>query len=253
MDVRKEAKQILMSEGLSENAAKTYLALLSMGSGNLSGISTQTKLHPQSVKNSLLELTKHSLVTKVGHKLSRTLYKPVAPYIVSRRIHDRHERYVKLLPDLAELFRQKKTRFFSAYEGPQALANQLFNFLDSMQDGSTLYIQSYPGQRFADNLGNLYERLETLRITKKVSKHVLVGNKEAKSLKDRPDLLNEAKSEHRLNKLVDGPQVTFISGERVLYYFADMSEPTVVVIESKEYATQALKLFTHLWAPSPKF
>jgi hypothetical protein len=64
--------------------------------------------------------------------------------------------------------------------------------------------------------------------------------------------MREAKSEYRSSPTIEGPQVTFISDNKVLYYMSDQSEPTTVVLESKKYAEQSSKLFTHLWSVAHK-
>ncbi len=247
MSTKSEVKSILEAEGLSPNAARVYLALLGMGSGTFSSIATRSGLHPQSVKNSILELKQQGLVSGVGHKLSRTLYKPAPPYLLSRRMHERHERYVKLLPELVRTFESQKTRFFSAYQTKQACLSHLELFVESMPRGSTLRIKSFPGTRFIEYLATTYEALEKVRLSKNISKQVLLGPADVRLMQARPDALREVRSAYRQHKAIEGSLVTFISPGRVFQFFFDVSEPTCTVLESKQFAESELRLFEYLW------
>lgn len=252
MNVRNEAKQILMAEGLSENASRTYLTLLAMGSGNLSGIASRVNLHPQSVKNALVELGRDGLVSSVGHKLSRTLFKPAPPYAISKRLHERHESYIKLLPELAKTFRQAKTRFFSVYEGKQTFVHHLIAFIQNMRQESKLRVLSYPGGRFDTLLESKYSTFEALRQEARITKQVLISYRDRSSMRERQDLLREPASEYRAHPAVDGPLVEFISDQGIFFYFHDPSEPAITIVESKEYASQSSRLFDNLWQTAKK-
>lgn len=246
MNALNVAKSVWMAEGLSDNAADVYLALLQLGSGNLSTVSKKAKLHPQSVKNALQELKKEALVSVVGHKLSRELYRAAPPFLISQRMHARYERYIKLLPELVAMHRENTTRFFEVYEGRSAFVRHARAFLTAMEQGSTLRILAHPGLRFPTLFQNHYEEWEDLRKQKNIQKLSLVNYRDLHAFK-QSSLGKEEKSLYRSHVAVDGPQLQFIDRERMLHFFFDSSEPTTVIIESKQHAQQALRLFNTLW------
>lgn len=244
------AEELIAREGISSNAAKVYISLLALGSGNISQIALKTSLHPQSAKNALQELVKQGLASAVAHKLSRSVYRPTPPYVISQRMHERHERYTKILPELQALLRENTTRFSSVYEGKGAFIRETYRLLNDLPSSATLFIAAHPGVRFINLFEGKYEAWEHHRVSKGVGKHALLSKHELHSFRQRPDLQKEARSEYRSHSAIEGPHIEFITPFRLIHFFYDSSEPTTLVIESKEHARQSIRLFTYLWKES---
>lgn len=247
---KKAILKLLSEEGLGQNEAKVYYALLGLGSGNLSTIAERSKIHPQSVKNALRDLKKVGLVSKTNHKLTRALYSPAPPYTISQRIHSRHERFVEVLPSLQKMYRQNTSRLISVYEGLPAFQRHLQIFIENLKRGECIRVLNHPGERILDILPNSYDRIESARLKNSNSKMALVDQGDLNSFRQRPDITEELNSEYRSSPRSTGPMISFISNGSVISYFADQAEPTTFIIESKEYAKQSILIFDYLWASS---
>lgn len=246
-----EIRKLLQEEGLSENAARVYLALITSGSGNLSTLSSAAKLHPQSVKNALTELDKFGLLSRINHKLSRSLFQPAPPYVISQRIKSRYDRYVEALPQLQVAYRAKTSRFSSVYRGAPAFREHLALFVSSLPDGATLSILGHPGERLSAWLGSSYEQIEKVRIAKKIKKNVIISYRDTHAFREQL-FVREKDSSYRKHPAIEGPLVQFVSESGVLYHFADQSEPTTHIILSDTHARGALRLFASLWKEATK-
>lgn len=247
MDVANETRTILEGEGLSSNAARVYLALLRLGSGSLSAVASRARLHPQSVKNGIRELQQEGLVTHVDYKLARTLFRPVPPFTIAKRLRQKQERFSRALPELQKLYREKTARFVRIHEGIDGFRQLYATFWESVGEKSVVDVSAHPGTRLLASLGDVYSQTEELRRTRGISKRVLVSPSVRKVLLRRPDIVQELNADYRVHQAAAGPMMQCIARDRVLLYLFDFSEPTTLLVEGQSFSAQVQRVFDCLW------
>lgn len=99
---REELQQI----GLSKNEAKIYEALLTLGTANISSISSVGKVNRRNVYDSLENLLKKNLVIVVRKKAGN-LYKAAEPKRLYEMLQTQKQKISKVLPDIKKLYNLK--------------------------------------------------------------------------------------------------------------------------------------------------
>ncbi len=132
------AQSVIQNAGVSANAAKIYTALLRKGKGNYSSLATATGLHPQSVKNAMRELTDQQFVVRLDHKLAQTLWRPVPPFEIAKRLRQQYEDFAKALPSLQGLFRQHPGTLVRVSAGWDEVIIHLKSHIENVRRGNTI-------------------------------------------------------------------------------------------------------------------
>ncbi len=99
---REELQQV----GLSKNEAKIYEALLSLGTANISSISSVGKVNRRNVYDSLDNLLKKNLVHIVREKTGN-LFKAAEPKRLYEMLQTQKQKIAKVLPDIKKLYNLK--------------------------------------------------------------------------------------------------------------------------------------------------
>lgn len=243
-----EAKEVLRSEGLSNNASTCYLGLLKTGSTNLSGLAAATRLHPQSVKNALGELVDRGLVTRLDHKVTQSLWRPVPPYEIAHRLRQKVDRFARLMPALQELYREKTAHFLRVYGGVDHPFHHYQRLLQRLPEGSLISIVGLARARIEATTNDEYRTAEEIRQRKKIRKQVVVGPHLANALRRQPHLMHEPLAEYKILPAAEGRMTIMTAPNEALLMFFDPSEPMTISISGKKYAEQFQKQFALMWS-----
>lgn len=212
-----QAATIIQSAGVSENAAKIYTALLRKGRGNYSSLATATGLHPQSVKNTMRELTAQQFVARLDHKVAQTLWRPVPPFEIARRLRQNYENFAKTLPALQGLFRQHPATLVRVSAGWSEVIGHLNNHIESIRRGQTIAFYGTSWETVIREKSQDWVELESQSRRRGI----------------RWQRIPTGKS--------DGPVSLAISEKRITVFIHDPTESVVITIDQARAARQLRK------------
>lgn len=214
------AQSIIQMTGVTANAAKIYLALLRRGQGNYSSLATATGLHPQSVKNGLRELIEAKYVMRLDHKLTQTLWRPIPPYEIVKRLKKQYEEFSQAVPMLQGLFRQNPTTLIRVSAGVNEVLAHLGRMIDSTKSGAVIKFIGANWYRFSNDQPVGWSEIIQQAAKKRV----------------RLSMVKMSKT------MPAGPLALALTDQATLFFIFDPTESTVITIGQKRLAKQLQQL-----------
>ena len=238
-----EELQILEECGLSQNQAKVYLALLSLGSSTATSIIEKSKLHRPNVYDALDQLSKKGLVTHIIQD-STKYFQASSPDSLLNMIKEKETKMRFILPrlKLKEKFSEKKSkaRVFEGINGIKAITEIILENLDSGENVLTFGIPRDVSEKMRTFLSNYHN----LRIEKEITQYHIYNE----NAQERIELLNKmpfTKAAY-LPKEYDSPSTTTIFGDYVSFFIWG-DEPLAILIEDIRMAESYRNYFKLLW------
>lgn len=142
-------ENILLNLGLSEKEAKTYLAILELGSATIKPISTRAGIKRTSVYNFIDHLVELGLVaqTEINHRMH---YKAASPTKLVEIEKERLKRIEAMLPEFLSVYNDDAVKpKISYYEGVEQVRNIGREALNCTKEACYIW----PGAEFTENSG----------------------------------------------------------------------------------------------------
>lgn len=243
-----ELEKTLENLGLSEKEAKTYLALLELGTSTIKPIATSASIKRTAIYYFIDRLVSLGLVTQTEIN-NRMHYSAVNPDRLFEIQNERTEKLSQYLPELQALFNLNPSKpKITYYEGPDQMKNILWEEIGCKKE--TLYI--WPNKDALAMVGGP----EFLKMIdeKRIKKGVWV---KAIRFKNRDIIFdNSASGAKFLRELRFDPfEFTFTMGMSIydsgkVAFFSSKKEGFAVLIESKELEELMRVFFNLLWEKS---
>jgi sugar-specific transcriptional regulator TrmB len=234
-----DKNNILEKLGLTKNESAIYLALLEMGTSNISQISEKISIHRPLIYKAIPSLLEKKLITKT-QKFKSIVYGAEPPNRLETLFDDLKIDFFETLPDLEDAYasseKKPKIRFLEGKDGTKRIFDDVVR---SLKKGDTFYRYSSNknGQEKKDKyVPRIYRKM---RDDKKLQREVITNIQTAKG--KRPDLDRFVKVmpedfgpfEHNVTEIIYGDKVAFI----------DYNSETAMIIESKRIAEFQKQIF----------
>lgn len=234
-----DKNQILMKLGLTKNESAIYLALLEMGTSNISKISEKTSIHRPLVYKAIASLSDKKLVTKT-QKQKSVVYGAEPPNRLETMFDDLKIDFWETLPDLEDTYasseKKPKVRFLEGKDGTKRIFDDVVRSLKK-EEVFYRYSSNKDGNEKKDKyLPRIYRQM---RDEKKLQREVITNEKTA--IHKKPNLNRFVKVmpddfgsfEHNVTEIIYGDKVAFI----------DYNSETAMIIESKRIAEFQKQIF----------
>jgi len=242
-------KEILLEElGLTDKEAKTYLAILELGSSTIKPIADKAGLKRTSIYNFIDHLIELGLVTRTTPS-GTAYYQAISPQRLLELQKERLNKLEQQLPEFMGLFNTlgAKPRI-SYYEGPEQIKNIMRNEPNCKEEACYVW----PGQDVMEMIGGtrFMSGIDKERIKNKVRvRAIRFRDKDITfdTSSQRPEYLRDLRfapptfTTTMCLAIYDTGKVCFISSDR---------EGFGIVLESKELEILAKGLFELLWMQS---
>lgn len=123
----------LQNFGLDEKEAKTYLAVLELGEGNIGRIVKKSGIKRTTLYDVIESLKKKGLLSMVRRD-KRTVYLAEDPRVLEEGLEEKRQKFKKMLPELLSianfLDNKPKIRYFEGNEGIKEVYKDALNFSD---------------------------------------------------------------------------------------------------------------------------
>lgn len=243
-----ELENILENLGLSEKEAKTYLALLELGTSTIKPIATVAGIKRTAIYYFIDKLVAMGLITQseINNRMHYTASSPDRLFEIQQ---ERTNKLKEHLPELQALFNINPTKpRITYFEGPEQMKNILWEEIGCTKE--TLYI--WPNKDALAMIGGA----EFLKMIdqKRIKRGVWV---KAIRFKDRDAIFdNSASGAKFLRELRFDPiEYAFTMGMSIydsgkVAFFSSKKEGFAVLIESKELEELMRVFFNLLWEKS---
>ena len=125
---------ILEELGLSQNEAKIYETLLTLGEATVNEISVRSKIHRRNIYDTMSRLVEKGLTFQVIGK-GDNVYKPVDPNKLMELVEERQRKLQKIMPELISTYNNKpQLEAVYFYKGIEGFKNYLRDVLSSGED-----------------------------------------------------------------------------------------------------------------------
>ena len=238
-----DKNKILEKIGLTKNESAIYLALLDLGTSNISQISEKTSIHRPLIYKALPSLLEKNLITKT-QKLKSVVYGAEPPNRLETMFDDLKIDFYETLPELEDSYasseKRPKVRFLEGKDGTMRIFDDVVRSLKK-SDVFYRYSSNKDGNEKKDKyLPRIYRKM---RDEKKLQREVITNFQTAQHKK--PSLDRFAKImpndfglfEHNVTEIIYGDKVAFI----------DYNSETCMVIESKRIAEFQKQIFQTLY------
>jgi sugar-specific transcriptional regulator TrmB len=238
-----DKNKILEKIGLNKNESAIYLALLEMGTSNISQISEKTSIHRPLVYKAIPSLLDKKLITKT-QKLKSVVYGAEPPNRLESMFDDLKIDFFEILPDLEDAYssseKRPKIRFLEGKDGTKRIFDDVVR---SLKKGDVFYRYSSnkDGNEKKDkSVPRIYRKM---RDEKKLQREVITNAQTA--VHKKPSLDRFAKImpndfgpfDHNVTEIIYGEKIAFI----------DYNTETAMVIESKRIAEFQKQIFQTLY------
>jgi HTH-type transcriptional regulator, sugar sensing transcriptional regulator len=241
-----ELKELNITKG----QAKTYEALLELGSGGIQAIQEKTGHERRAIYDILNKLIEKGLVTFTIEKGIKT-YQLTHPRNLKEQIQKKQESLSELfnkLPLITEKFTAKKQKVHAEiYRGNkalQALINEMLEHKESFWIGGNSGVE-----QIGLEINLFFKRWDKRRVKQKATMYDLVDH--GTYLEDYlPKDLKKHKRNYykycQLPKNLKSPMVIIIFGNKVCQILWS-KQPFAFVLESKEIKDSFMKYFHYFW------
>lgn len=243
-----ELLNALQGIGLSEKAAKVYLAALELNEATVQELARETKLKRTTIYYTLEELTRFGALLETNRR-GKTYYTPALPRELLKRARER----VQDFEDIAELleirkenaFKKPRVYFLHGGIGFKQIWDKIFT------SRAKEYRVITPGENFLDYVKEKYILDEIIQKKKELaiaSKQLITD-----SAYSRRIIAKDAR-ENRVSKLLS-PAHKLSFTEIICDDFAAFISPkfqdTLLIIENELFAKTRRSLFDALWNALP--
>lgn len=231
-----EIRKVLGDVGLSEGEIKVYLALLKLGSVQVSKIKEETNLHRTTIYDFIEKLLNKGLIN-YAIRNNVKYYNATHPNKLLDFITEKEENVREILPSLAKLAETKKEEIkVEVYKGVEGFKVVLNDVIRTGQDMAGFGIDE---MKFKDRFPILMEQHFKKEKTAGIKERLLTSEN-IKFVFDKETTQYRYVSEEFFN-----PTPTIIYGNKVVMM---VWEPlTIVVIENSDLADSYRKHFEMLW------
>jgi HTH-type transcriptional regulator, sugar sensing transcriptional regulator len=233
-------EEILVDLGLSQNEAKVYLCLLTLGMSSITQVADECKLHRANVYDSMKKLVSKGLAAYI-QKDNVTLYEASDPQSLLRIVREKETKLKAILPQLmlSKKFAESKGEAY-IYEGINAFVRLLYDFLEYKEPILAYGIPKTAPDMMKTKIPHFHKERIKLKIP---MKHIYNHN-----AKSRIKYLNtlpycEARV---LPGSFDSQVSTNICGDKVVLALWN-SPVTCILIKNQTVADSYKRYFTLLW------
>ncbi len=234
--------------GLSEKAAKVYVAALELGEATVQDLAKRSKLKRTTVYYVLSELTDAGALVLVKRE-KKWYYQPTAPRAVVRGCRERVSEVEEVLDELEQLqhavFPRPRTYFLYGPSGFKRLWDMIFATSDKE------FLITTPGHTFPEYVHEKYIMKE------------IIGAKRTQGIKSRQLITDSAyarkivakdMNENRTSKFLPS-RYPLLFSEIVCTEFVALASPrfdnVLMVVECESFAQTRRNLFEILWHTLP--
>ncbi len=238
-----KSEQYLANIGLSAYQVKIYLALLDLGTANISELVRATQLHRPIVYQQLELLLEKQLVSFSPKKRGK-IYYAESPERLQLHVDAMTKQFQELLPELKEKYvgktRQPKMRYFS---GEDVVTVIYSDVLETLKKGEVFYRYESPKdyKKFDEWLPPEY--FERICKRKEIEKFVITNEKTFQTKKKVMEKVERHVPAKFDPFLYDITQIIY--GEKVA--FIDFESKTAWIIENQRFALFQRQLFRLLF------
>lgn len=235
--------KILEKIGLTKHESAIYLALLDMGTSNISQISEKTLIHRPLIYKAIPALLEKKLITKT-QKLKSVVYGAEPPNRLETLFDDLKLDFFEILPDLEDSYssseKRPKIRFLEGKDGTRRVFDDVVR---SLKKGDVFYRYSSnkDGNEKRDtHLPRIYKKM---REEKKLERLVITNSQTLDTKKPKLDRFAKPMPndfgtfEHNITEIIYGNRIAFI----------DYNSETGMIIESKKIADFQRQIFQTLY------
>lgn len=231
-----DIRNVLVEIGLSEGEIAVYLALLKLGSVQVSKIKEGTRLHRTTIYDFVEKLLNKGLINYVSKKNVR-YYSATHPNKLMEIVKEKEEDVKRILPQLAALAETKREEVrVEIYKGVEGLKWVLNDVLRTGEDfvGFGIDEAKFSG-KFPIIMEQYFKKEEKSGI-----KERLLASEDTKFVYKKKSITYRFIPEEFFN-----PTQTAVYGKKVVIM---IWEPlTIIVIENSELADSYKKYFEMLW------
>ncbi|NQV88160.1 MAG: hypothetical protein HQ402_01205 [Parcubacteria group bacterium] len=234
-----DKKEILEKLGLTKNESAIYLALLEIGTANISKISERTSIHRPLIYKAIPSLLQKNLITE-SKKQKGSVYSAEPPNRLESLFDDLTIDFFEILPDLEDTYgkheSKPRVRFLEGKDGTKRIFDDVVR---SLKKGDVFYRYSSnkDGNEKKDKyLPRIYRKM---RDDKKLQRQVITNSQTAVHKKPSLDRFTKVMPddfgpfEHNVTEIIYGNKVAYI----------DYNTETAMVIESKRIAEFQKQIF----------
>ncbi|MFA6445947.1 MAG: helix-turn-helix domain-containing protein [Candidatus Paceibacterota bacterium] len=238
-----DKSKILEKIGLTKNESAIYLALLEMGTSNISKISEKTSIHRPLIYKAIPSLLDKKLITKT-QKFKSIVYGAEPPNRLETMFDDFKIDFFEILPDLEDTYasgeKKPKIRFLEGKDGTKRVFDDVVRSLKT-NDVFYRYSSNQDGQEKKDKyLPKIYRKM---RDAKKLQREVITNEQTAKNKPPKLDRFAKVMPndfgpfDHNVTEIIYGNKVAFI----------DYNSEIAMIIESKRIAEFQKQIFKMLF------
>jgi sugar-specific transcriptional regulator TrmB len=244
MNIPPKTAEVLEGLGLSDNEAKVYISMLSLGSATVAAIAKAANVKRTTIYNVLDSLAEKGL-SRIDVKGLKRLYVAEHPKKLENIIENRKANLAALYPELEALYNLKGGEsFIKYYEGNDSVRNAYFDLLGSLQHNDEFLVVGNP-DRWEEINASFASDFIKKRNTQKLQIRMLLTDSELarKYKKFERNFSEEIKLLPEDSKIETNLVIT---PRRILVQ--QMSRPVIViVIENGSIIRMHRELFNIIW------
>ncbi len=240
-----ELLSLLQQVGLTEKQAKIYLALLKLGTANVSTIATTAQIKRPTAYVLLDEMLAGGFVTESKTARDR-LFSPIAPEVLKNRLEAQTQQFELALPTLTSMTQTQAGRpQVEVQQGKEAITQAYYDALASGQEICFMSDVDTLGEGFSDFIVQFNRRIVSEgRQVRELVSNTFAGRKYAReALLDAP-----ARQTRVLDQAIVNDNVIY--GDTLLIVSFKESNYFLVKITNTQVATSFRILFEQLWRSS---
>lgn len=245
-----EIKETLLSVGLNEKEAETYLANLELGKDTAYNIAQKSGIKRPTTYVILESLLKKGLVNTI--KSSRAVYfEPVHPKKILDDFQQKENRFRKILPELKGIYEAQPFKpKVQLLEGAQGMSNIYQEIIRHLKTGKELLCIGLAEHFYRDGeeFGGILKKWirETAKREAKVREIISKGKFENKYVREIQSLGNQ---NHQIKRCPEEFPIitdTLIFGNKMAL-FSTRKNYFVILIESREMVQSYKNIFEIMW------
>lgn len=232
----------LQKLGLSENEAKVYLALLSIGFCTTGPIIKKTGLHRNIVYETLNKLLNRGLVSLSIQK-GKKHFRVLSPAKILQQEKNQFDLAQEIVPTLIKMQKTEKQEVI-LYEGVEGFKNAHLDAIGQMKNNGTIYVLIAGGDKWTAIMKDALKKFDHIRIKQKVNIKIVALENQRKSMSEQAKrTLFEARF---LKKSFENPADTAIYGDVTLIMV--YGNPVfAIMIKNPQIAKSFQQYFNIFW------
>jgi len=236
-------EEILTKLGLTDNEAKLYLILLSIGPSHSGAIITKTGFQSSVVYHLLHSLMEKGFVSDVTEN-KKKIFSAADPSALQRLIDEKEseldevkKEFKYTLEELNKIKKKDKSEqsvtVYSGIKGIQTIQNDVLNTAKE-------YLIYSTRNNFTNAMPKYREYFREMRLAKKIRQKVIIADDERKP--NRP-----YQEKRYIPKEFASPVNMQIYNNKVVIFMWDATPPVAVVFEGEKVSTSFRHMFETMW------